>query len=776
MEREKAATLDLRARWAATVIRIGTERQVDARDSGTGADLVVRGSMAPFENSPDGVLFTAPDGRILAANAAACQILGWDEEQICARGRAGVADLSDERWLATVEHRHRVGHFRGHLRMRRADGSVFVAALSSATFDLEGERRTYVIFRDASESAEVLARARAETRTAERVVETLESITDGYFSLDPEWRLTYINAHAEKLLGVRREEVLGRNLWEVFPAARGTEFDERYHVAMATRVGDTFESYYEAGDLYCEERVYPLRNGGLAVYFLDIAERHAAQREHERLLEVERRARIESERAQQQLARRVSHDGLTGLLSRAGLIDADSRPGREAVPSVVLFLDLDRFKLVNEALGHTVGDELLVALADRLRKVAGTGRAIARFGGDEFVVVLPGPGVDEVNRLIEALLRACRTPIRLRPGSVVLSASIGVASGSADDLETLLRNADTALYAAKDAGRDCAVWFTDEMHARSQHRLQTETELSRSISAGELVLHYQPAFDLVGDSLEVEALVRWNHPTRGLLGPGEFINVAEDSGLINELGRWIIEEAVAQAHAWENVPRLRVWVNVSARQVARADLATFLEGTLRKSGVPPRRFGIELTESVLTEQAPLVDQLTRISDLGVSIAIDDFGTGYSSLGRLAHLPLDVIKIDRSFVAGLGSRRGDALVVAMITLAHSIGATVIAEGVEDERQLATLARLGCDRVAGFLLARPTPADDVRWEPAIGSLPSAARHMRLNLGRVPEQRQTPVLRTAGASPNGAHHPVSTPHGLLGPALAPSPALDF
>lgn len=688
---------------------------VDTKSSGAG-DPASAEYMRPFVTSPDGVLFTAPDGRIFAANPAACQLLGWDEEQICARGRLGVADLSDERWLAGAEQRHRVGHFRGDLRMRRADGSVFTVDLTSATFTVAGERRAYTFFRDASESMEVTARAEADARAAQRVVETLESITDGYYALDAEWNLTYVNRHAELLLGADRMAVLGRNLWEVFPTARGTEFDDQYQIAMSTRSSTTFEGFYEALNLHCEIRVYPLGSGGLAVYFMDIAARRAAQREHEQLLVAERTARVENDLARSELAHQVTHDDLTGLPNRAGLVDV-CKAVEQDLEAAVLFVDLDRFKLVNDTLGHGAGDELLVALADRLRGLTGHGHTLARFGSDEFVFLLLSPHATEVSRLSEAVLKACGEPIRLVLGSMVLSASIGVASGRARDLETLLRNADTALHAAKDAGRNCAMSFTPDMRARSEHRLQIEAELRRSLDRGEFVLHYQPAFDLVGDSRDVEALIRWNHPTLGLIGPVQFIGIAEDSGLIDALGRWVIEEAVAQAQRWASVPGLRVWVNVSARQLALPGLADLLATTLRESGVSADRFGIELTESTLTDKAQLVDELQRISDLGVAIAIDDFGTGFSSLSRLAHLPVDVIKVDRSFIEAVGSTRGEALVASIIALSHSLGATVIAEGVEDESQLSAVVRLGCDRVAGYLLARPAPAAEVRWVASI-----------------------------------------------------------
>ncbi|MCU1431590.1 MAG: diguanylate cyclase/phosphodiesterase with and sensor(s), partial [Actinotalea sp.] len=265
-----------------------------------------------------------------------------------------------------------------------------------------------------------------------------------------------------------------------------------------------------------------------------------------------------------------------------------------------------------------------------------------------------------------------------------------------------------------------AAWFDQRLHVQAVQRMQVEQELRAAVTGGQLLAHYQPAYDLLtGAAVHIEALARWQHPARGLIPPAAFIPVAEESGLITAVGEIVLATAAAQAHRWSDVPDLRVWVNVSPRQLAGASLTDLLARTLERSGIPAERLGIEVTESVMAERGRLRSELEAVHSLGVAIAIDDFGTGYSSLARLSAMPFDVIKIDRSFVAQLGTVTGDALVSAIVTLSHSIGAHVIAEGVETQAQLDQVAASGCDSAAGYFMARPGPADDVRWQIPVGS---------------------------------------------------------
>jgi len=663
---------------------------------------------ALFVRGVDGVLLATPDGQIQGANERACELLGHTEEQLILLGRDGISDRRDARWDVALETRARDGFFRGVLRIRRSDGTTFPAEITSAEFSDGDRRRAYVTFRDLSAEEIEAARAAETRRAAAEVIDSLESISDMYVGVDGDWQLTYINAQAEERLGVRRAEVLGGDLWQEFPALAGTVFEDAYRRVMSTGRPETLESFYGGADLWTEVRVYPLRRGGIGIHFRDIAERKAMEAEREQLLVAERRSREAAERAQLDLAHRATHDELTGLFNRAGLWQQAQQllTRRPDAGLTIMFIDLDRFKLINDSLGHGTGDELLAVFAHRLTAVVRPEDVVARFGGDEFIVLMADTSPVAADGLAEAVIAASREPVDVG-ARLLVTASVGLASATGvADLGTLLRDADAALYRAKDAGRDRAAWFDERMHRQSVQRVEVERDLRRALDTGEFFLNYQPAFDLRHDEItHVEALVRWRHPDRGVVPPDEFISVAEDAGLIHRLGELVLAHAVAQAATWSHIPDLRVWVNVSPQQLADPGFPGMLAGQLDRVGLAPARLGIEVTESTLADGCRLAQALEEIRALGVAIAIDDFGTGYSSLARLSAFPVDVIKIDRSFVAELGSARGYAVLAGIVTLAHAIGAHVIAEGVETLGQLTALRDLGVESACGYLLARP-----------------------------------------------------------------------
>ncbi len=665
---------------------------------------------ALFIHGLDGVLITSADGRTLGANARACELLGRTEVELIELGRDGIVDRGDRRWREALETRAREGAFRGVFRFRHGDGSTFPAEVTMATFLDGGQLRAYVSFRDVRTAEAEAARAKATTRTAAEAIEGLESISDMYIGVDADWRMTYINAQAEARLGVSRDTVVGANLWARFPALLGTEFEETYRRVAGTGRAATLESCYDEADLWCEVRVYPLRRGGIAIYLRDISERRAMEQERERLLAAERAARRAAERAQRDLAHRATHDELTGLLSRAGLLQEVNRvlAGQPGARLTIAFIDLDRFKLVNDSLGHGTGDRVLSEFARRLAALAGPADLVARFGGDGFVVVLVDRSVEDAGRFAEQVVEASREPVEVG-ARLLVTVSVGLATAARPaDLDILLREADAALYRAKDTGRERAVWFDERMHVESVRRIEIENDLRHALDRDELFVEYQPAFDLRVERIcHVEALVRWRHPSRGLIGPQEFIGVAEETGLIHRIGELVLARAVEQAAGrWAHLPDLRVWVNASPQQLADREFPVRLADRLDRAGLPARRLGIEVTESVLAGCSAAAEVLERIHELGVSIAIDDFGTGYSSLARLREFPVDVIKVDRSFVHDLGTARGDALVGGIVTLARALEAHVIAEGVETLPQLTALSAIGADSASGYLLARPS----------------------------------------------------------------------
>ncbi len=436
---------------------------------------------------------------------------------------------------------------------------------------------------------------------------------------------------------------------------------------------------------------------------------------------------------EERLAYQAFHDALTGLPNRAWfaahLAETLKRARRTSSGLAVLFLDLDRFKVINDSLGHERGDELLVTVAERLRDCVGHGAAVARLGGDEFTVLLAGASAGDARQLAGQILAALRTPLALAGREIVVSASIGIAldDGMGGTAE-LLRDADTAMYRVKQSGRAGVALFDAGMNAVAMARLERETDLRRAIAAGELVLAYQPKVELrTGRLVGLEALMRWHHPREGLIQPSEFIALAEETGLILPLGRWALGEACRQARAWlerwPDRPPLVLSVNLSARQFQQPQLAEMIVDVLRETGLPASCLQLEITESaVMDDVDAAVATLRGLRARGLLLALDDFGTGYSSLNYLKRFPLDVLKIDKSFVAGLGRDVEDtAIVGAVIALAHILGMQVTAEGVETATQASRLRELGCELGQGYLFARPLAPEALEPWLALGHLP-------------------------------------------------------
>ena len=415
------------------------------------------------------------------------------------------------------------------------------------------------------------------------------------------------------------------------------------------------------------------------------------------------------------------HDALTELPNRQLFNDrlalALTHAKRNKNSLAVLFLDLDRFKTINDTLGHLIGDRLLQEVATRLTGCVRADDTVARLGGDEFTVLLPDFHHPERAILVAQKIAASfELPFRIDDHELFSSTSIGISISPMDgeSAETLMKNADTALYRAKESGRNQYQLYTPAMNERALERLDMENDLRRALERQEFLLHYHPRIDLAtGRMRSAEALIRWQHPTRGLVSPGEFIPLAEETGMIVPIGRWVLETACAQNVRWiaQGLPPIRVAVNLSARQFQQENLVQMISDTLTTTGLDAQYLELEITESVAMQhgEKSLV-MLRELHALDINLSIDDFGTGYSSLGYLKRFPVDALKIDQSFVRDIPHDADDeAIAIAIIALAHTLNLLVIAEGVEQESQLRFLRQHGCDEIQGFLFGRPLPAE-------------------------------------------------------------------
>ena len=432
---------------------------------------------------------------------------------------------------------------------------------------------------------------------------------------------------------------------------------------------------------------------------------------------------IERKRAEEELAYMAQYDPLTGLANRALFRDrlehALARAERNGNLVALMFLDLDRFKAVNDTLGHSYGDELLKEVARRVEGRVRESDTVARLGGDEFAIVLEDLSyAQDAIPVAQDILDLVSQPLVLDGHEVFVTGSIGIAVRPPSEGDRLLKDADAAMYRAKQRGRNSHEFYTEEMNVQAHERLALERDLRRALDREEFLLHYQPQVDLAtGKIVGAEALLRWQHPERGLVSPGEFIPVLEDTGMIVPVGEWVLRTACRQGRVWQEsgLGPLRVAANLSARQFGQEGLVDTVAGILEETGLDSLTLELEITESLLMDDVEASTQaLTELkrSVSGIRIAIDDFGTGYSSLYRLKTLPIDLIKIDRSFVRDIAADPDDAAIVtAILGLAHNLRLEVIAEGVETGEQMAFLRERGCDLAQGYYLSRPIPAGEL-----------------------------------------------------------------
>ena len=582
---------------------------------------------------------------------------------------------------------------------RRKDGSLYPVEVRLHLSRAERQPLFVAIILDITE------RRRAESQMR-KLSGALQQTADAIAITDHNGVVEYVNPAFEAATGYSMDEIVGRAM--NITRSGKQEKDEHERLWRTLRGGRVFRDVIvnrrKNGELYYEEKtITPLRDkqgniGHFVATGRDITERVQTQ---------------------ERLRRLAHHDVLTDLPNRAFFIErlnhALARACARGRSLAVLFLDLGRFKIINDTLGHDGGDRALQILADRLRSCVHDGDLVARLGGDEFTILLDDvASVDDIPQIARRVLDTLAQPFTLRDREFYISSSIGVSlyPGDGEDALTLLKNADTAMYRAKELGRNNYQFYSAEMSARALERLTMEANLRRALERGEFLLHYQPQIDLAtGRIARLEALLRWAHPELGPVAPARFIPVAEETGLIAPIGRWVLQTACDQARAWRaaGLPAVPVAVNLSGTQFNEPRLVQMIDDILRDTGLEPSGLELEITENTIMHNVQeAVDTMRVLNDRGISLAVDDFGTGYSSLNYLKRFPIDTLKIDQSFVRDITHDADDAsIVTAIIAMAHNIELKVVAEGVETEDQLAFLRARGCDGVQGYLFARPLP---------------------------------------------------------------------
>ncbi|RZI42029.1 EAL domain-containing protein [Herbaspirillum sp. HC18] len=659
-----------------------------------------------------------PDGTLTECDETihACLSDKFNSLQGAAFKVCNSAVLDDQHWTAACPQALAAG-FQSHvfLQLRswgRPVGIFSLYAHTPGSFDGAQMRLLEEMAEDVSFALENIEREVQRKNTEDnlrKLSRAVEQSANAVVITDREGTIEYVNPWFTKITGYKPEEVIGmtprvlksgethpetyRRLWETILS--GKEWTGELHNTKKN------------GELYwCLEVISPLKDeNGKITHFVAVTEDISERKQTE-----------------QTIRHLAFHDPLTGLPNRRLFSDrlhqAAAVRHRKDHSFALMLLDLDRFKTVNDTLGHDIGDALLKAVAARLLGSIRQGDTLARMGGDEFALIaLEISQPEDMARLAEKLLMVLKEPFHLLGHELYVTTSIGVTlyPNDAADAEALVKNADIALYRAKDLGRNNFQFFTGDMNAAMMHRLQLESAMRWAIEREEFILNYQPQADVVtGRINSAEALIRWCHPELGMISPARFIPLAEETGMIVQIGEWVLRTACAQAKAWQTAGMpIRVAVNLSARQFHQGDLAETITGILTEFDLPPNLLEVELTEGILMEDtAQTTAVLDKLHAMGVQISIDDFGTGYSSLSYLKRLPIQILKIDQSFVRDIHTDPDDrAIVTAVIALAHSMKLKVVAEGVETLEQLAFLREYRCDVMQGYLFSRPVSGADV-----------------------------------------------------------------
>lgn len=654
----------------------------------------------------EAIVITDRDTRILRVNRAFCDITGYEVDEVVGKtpiflssGRQDQAFYT-EMW-ATL---NAMGRWSGELWDKRRNGEVYPKRLTiTAIPDESGEVAFYVgTFSDITERQQV---EKAMHEAKEKFQSLVESSSDWIWEIDADGAYVYASPKVKDLLGYEPHEVIGKTPLDFMPPEEQLRIGRFFEDAVREKkpfVG------VENSNLHKDGHLVILETSG--VPFFDKAGALCGYRGVDR--DITERKRYES-----QIERQANYDELTGLANRNLFMDrlkqAQAYAHRHESGLAVLFIDLDNFKHINDSLGHDSGDLLLTQVASRLSDSVNEGDTVTRQGGDEFVLILSEEG--DAQTVSQNILKAMSTPFDINGRELRITCSIGIACYPKDgeDQQTLLKNADAAMYRAKELGRNNAQYYTAGMNIKAMERLELENGLYHALARNEFLLHYQPQVDLrTGEIVGMEALVRWQHPERGLVSPAIFIPVAEDSGLIVPLGEWVLRTACAQNKAWQLAGHkpISVAVNLSARQFRQPGLVEKVADILKETELDPTCLELELTESlVMQDVEKTIATLSRLKVMGVKLSIDDFGTGYSSLSYLKRFPIDTLKIDQSFVRDITTDPDDAAIArSIISMAHDMQLRVIAEGVETEAQKSFLSLRRCDEIQGYLFSKPVPA--------------------------------------------------------------------
>ena len=558
------------------------------------------------------------------------------------------------------------------------------------------------------------ARLRSEDRERLRMAAAVfDSTLEGVLVTDRQGLIVHVNRAFMRITGYQQDEVLGHRPSKFKSGRHGVPFYQQIYTTLAEKGEWSGEIWNrrKSGEIYPQwQTICAIRDdsGDLTHYVAVFSDISAIKH------------------TEQELAFLAHHDPLTGLPNRLLFNDRVEQALASAQANkrgcALLLLDLDHFQSINDGLGHTIGDQLLKLVGERLGEVLGNGVTLARLGGDEFGVLAENcQQVGQAGKLAQSIIERMRDPFEFEGHRLFISVSVGISLFPSDALgaEQLLRNADSALFKAKHNGRACYALYTEELTAHAQHRVETASELRHALAQDELRVFFQPVFDLFTSKIVgVEALVRWQHPLRGLVPPSEFIPIAERTGLIADIDAWVLREACRQMVRWQADGRQLefVAVNISSRLFGQRELYRQVAEVLHETGLAPALLELEVTESAVMEDPEVaLEQLHRLRELGLSLAIDDFGTGYSSLLRLKRLPVQKLKIDQGFVAGLPMDDDDvAIVRVIIALAHSMGMKVHAEGIEQAEQARFLLEQQCQLGQGYWFGRPVPARDLRWD--------------------------------------------------------------